>query len=979
MRRLLLLSLLLVCPAARAQTDAELKSLAERFAATLSLHDLRAFDALAATPPAEGKDWAAVAEAIEVRRCAEVQAAAWKIDTPGPEPLVQVDVEGYGVMRGGPPVTRRFRAPFMLRLVRTPATNGKGTWKIRSVERAERTVALRMGAVATDAERDAILLQHTDLPDPGYLARTIADEATEVRSPLAARLDLVEYALALTLRYRDLRAEARVRHLRSIALEMNGRVEEGHAAMREAVEVARREGSATSIGSVLFGHAMTLPDPVPALREAVGFIHEMEDPRPALRVQTVITNIVSNRGNLGEFMTEVEKLDRLSKQYAWREGELNAAIFLAGMQITLRNYEVAQLQYEKVYAHAVAARNDLTATIALHLIADLQWTLGRNKEAVETLRRALRKADEFLIPLQRAQSRGMLAELLIELRQHEEAERLLREGIALSKEAVPAMNALLAKLRLAQGRHTEALAAARATIAPHEGRQGDPEQLIGARGVAARALRALKRDDEALNELETTVALIDSRVDTLPADELTRARFFDALIAPYRDLAELLVDRGRARDALLVAERMRARVLRESVQSGRVDLSASMSEEEKAREDALDQKVVELNRKIEALPERDAGRAALKTQLDAARAELHGFLSELYVRHPALRLRRGEPAETLDVGSAGAAIEFVVAEHRTIVFAVDGGNVTAHVIPIEQVKLEQRVESFVAALSRRDLGYRKAAQEMYDLLVAPVAAHLPKERPLCIVPDGALWRVPFQALRTPGGKHLVEERPLFYAASLSMLAASAPREAARERTLLAFGNPRADVHALPDAEREVNTLAELYGKERSRVYTGKEARETTFKSEAGAYRVLHVATHGTLDDRAPMYSALVFATDDGQEDGLLEAREIVQLRLDADLAVLSACDTARGGTGGGEGVIGLSWAFHVAGCPTTVTSQWKADSAATARLMISFHQSLLTGHSPAAALRDAQRALMKESRYAHPLYWAAFSVMGEGQ
>src|SRR5262249_16030129 len=145
---------------------------------------------------------------------------------------------------------------------------------------------------------------------------------------------------------------------------------------------------------------------------------------------------------------------------------------------------------------------------------------------------------------------------------------------------------------------------------------------------------------------------------------------------------------------------------------------------------------------------------------------------------------------------------------------------------------------------------------------------------------------------------------------------------------------------LPEAEAEVKGLGRLYGAARSKIYVGAEAREDRVKNEAGDFRVLHFATHGVLNDAAPMYSHLALARGDKNEDGLLEAWELMRMDLRADLVVLSACETARGRFGAGEGVIGLSWALFIAGAPSTVVSQWKVESASTRELMLGFHQRL---------------------------------------
>jgi CHAT domain-containing protein len=142
-------------------------------------------------------------------------------------------------------------------------------------------------------------------------------------------------------------------------------------------------------------------------------------------------------------------------------------------------------------------------------------------------------------------------------------------------------------------------------------------------------------------------------------------------------------------------------------------------------------------------------------------------------------------------------------------------------------------------------------------------------------------------------------------------------------------------------------------------------------------RVLHFATHGVMNNASPLYSHLVLAHSE-KEDGLLEAWELMQMDLQADLAVLSACETARGRYGAGEGMIGLSWALFVAGVPSTVVSQWKVESASTRDLMLQFHRRLQSGKtSKAEALRQASLSLLKNPATSHPFYWAGFVLVGD--
>jgi CHAT domain-containing protein len=269
--------------------------------------------------------------------------------------------------------------------------------------------------------------------------------------------------------------------------------------------------------------------------------------------------------------------------------------------------------------------------------------------------------------------------------------------------------------------------------------------------------------------------------------------------------------------------------------------------------------------------------------------------------------------------------------------------------------------------------------------------------------------LPFQVLQTPQNRFLLEDYTLFYSPSITAL-----REMSKlhnktiegkstTKALLALGNPAlgkqaaeqvkiilldSELEPLPGAEEQVKRLARLYGPIQSRYYTGKEAREGLVKQEAINFRILHFATHGILNNASPMYSNLVLSQteENGSEDGLLEAREIMQMDLKAEMAVLAACETGRGKVGSGEGVIGLTWALFVAGCPTTVVSQWKVEDGATKDLMIEFHKNLrLRDKNPglhmtkAKALRLAALKLMRSMSEPHPFYWAGFVLVGDGR
>jgi CHAT domain-containing protein len=160
----------------------------------------------------------------------------------------------------------------------------------------------------------------------------------------------------------------------------------------------------------------------------------------------------------------------------------------------------------------------------------------------------------------------------------------------------------------------------------------------------------------------------------------------------------------------------------------------------------------------------------------------------------------------------------------------------------------------------------------------------------------------------------------------------------------------------------------------------RRASEASLKSSRlDDYRYVHFATHGLVNEPKPKLSGLMLApVDSPQEDDILYLGEIYNLSLNADLVVLSACETGVGKLVKGEGLIGLTRGFLYAGAANLLVSLWQVNDASTANLMIDFYQNLLAGKSKAAALREAKlRLLEQQTKYAKPYHWAPFVLIGK--
>jgi CHAT domain-containing protein len=586
----------------------------------------------------------------------------------------------------------------------------------------------------------------------------------------------------------------------------------------------------------------------------------------------------------------------------------------------------------------------------------------------------------------------------------------------------------IAAVREKENNYTEAArVAANATEVARENNY--PEILWRTLTAQGRAFRALKQSQKAEQSLTEAVEILERMRSYLVGDEREQQLFFEDKTEPYIALVELAFQKQDPSTAFRYAELARARMLLDVVRKGRADLRTAMTDDERKRHRELNARLSFLNtqiRKEGSQPQPDATRLSkLETTLRTARLEAEAYETQIYAAHPEPGLTRAAKTSTVEelaptlLDTQTAILEYVVAPKTTYLFVLTKPEakprsalvLSVYSISIEATDLSQRVAAFRNQIADNSLAFKEPARQLYDLLVLPAQPQLEGKKRVCIVPAGDLWELPFQALLSKSDKYFLEEHAISFAPSLSVLSEMVKRrvtarlqselafpkvsgtqvEANLERpaSILALGNPKFDSEAfsksrstslgdLPAAEREVKSLAEIYGVARSKVLIGAAAREQVFKASASQYSVLHLATHGILDDASPMYSRLLLAVDPtGADDGFLEAREVMKLNLPAELVVLSACQTARGQVSNGEGLIGMSWAFLIAGASTTLVSQWKVDSESTSQLMVNFHRHLQRDNfSKAEALRQSALNLMKDPRYRHPFYWSGFVLVG---
>ncbi|GAB4200234.1 MAG: CHAT domain-containing protein [Coleofasciculaceae cyanobacterium] len=270
-------------------------------------------------------------------------------------------------------------------------------------------------------------------------------------------------------------------------------------------------------------------------------------------------------------------------------------------------------------------------------------------------------------------------------------------------------------------------------------------------------------------------------------------------------------------------------------------------------------------------------------------------------------------------------------------------------------------------------------QELHRLLIEPVAEFLPTDpnARVIFIPHGKLFFVPFPALQDSNGQYLIQKHTILTAPAIQVLQLTRQqrqRVSGSAQDVLVVGNPMPNkIGSLPEAENEANEIARILN---TKAITGNQATKAAILQQMPKARLIHLAAHGTIDNVQGLDSAIALGSS-GNDNGQLTASDILKdLKLNAELVVLSACDTGRGRLTG-DGVIGLSRSLFAAGVPSVIVSLWTVPDDSTSELMTEFYRQLQGNPDKAQALRQAMLRTM--NKYQDPWHWAAFTLIGEAQ
>ena len=539
---------------------------------------------------------------------------------------------------------------------------------------------------------------------------------------------------------------------------------------------------------------------------------------------------------------------------------------------------------------------------------------------------------------------------------------------------------------------------------------------------------AMGEDEAALESFEKAAGLIE-RIRSRLSLDTAMAVYFSQKYRVYESIQRILysryksgLDQEAGEKLLKVTERARARAFLEMAAASGIDFFSRADADIRMEEQRLSLKISTL---LKSLYFSNPGKEkfeAIEKDLEKAEGEYMDLLAVCRILSPeTAELADPEISTLRDIqktlsGRSAALCEYALGEEQSYLFWVTEKDLQIFRLPGRK-EIEESVRGYLNLLShpphRRFTEYA-AAERLFKEFLSPLAEFEGKKiKNLIIVPDGVLYALPFEALVYPResgkkrGDFVIERCRVSYAPSASSLLflMRSSEKKPHQKDIGAFGGPDYsgfgkkgngrgnnarmilsrlyaetgfDLSPLPQGRIEVRAVAEYFDDDRMDVLVGKDVTEGRIKGIVPSeFRILHFACHALLDERFPWRSALLVSSgEEDREDGFLQVREIYNLQLNADLVVLSGCQTGRGSVSRGEGLLGLPRIFFYTGARTVVSTLWPIEDRSAARLMQDFYGRMNQGKNAADALRNAKKRMIAKGK-SHPFYWAPYVLYGD--
>lgn len=646
-------------------------------------------------------------------------------------------------------------------------------------------------------------------------------------------------------------------------------------------------------------------------------------------------NLISEAFEIYEKVTE--SLAKLKMQGE----EARARVNFARAAISLRKNELAQRQLEKA-AELYKAEKNLAGEAFVKLIeTQLNFSLQNYPKAFELAEQTAKMLNESRSVRYILLLKYLQGEILLNLKNFNQAEKLFSETF---NEASKQDNSFLAQ---------------------------------AAQTSLGKLSLQLNNETKAEKHFKKAIELIENLREPLPAEDFRMAFFADKLLS-YQQLAGIYLKKGNVKEAFLLVEQSRSRVLAESLTESekfenlQTEVSASLLKKLRNLREELNWFYSRLNR---ATPVESAALLAetqtrekeineLMRQIKNVGGEVHKTNKSLNIKD--LQKLLGTERVLLEYVSFGGQISVFIVTEKNIEFVENLACENEITTLLEGLHFqfetmrygEIRLGGFAAELKKRTDFY---LQKLYQKLISPIEKFI-ENRHLVVIPFGELHYLPFHAL-FDGTSYLIEKREVSYAASATVLqyCLEKPKRPLENALLVGFADEK-----IPFVKEEIDRLKEIFPQHKS--LFGKNATFAKFKRHAPDFDIIHLACHGQFRQDNPMFSSLRLA------DGFLTVRDISELDLNADLVILSACETGLNKILAGDELIGLKRGFFAAGASSLILTLWTVNDKATQSLIADFYRNLQADKTISDSLRIAQDNLIKQN--AHPYLWSPFFLAG---
>jgi tetratricopeptide (TPR) repeat protein len=814
------------------------------------------------------------------------------------------------------------------------------------------------------------------------------------------------------------------------ALYMQGEYSQSLTYYKDALQKLNEQRDAASVIAALSGAANSAYYQG-NYEEALQYYERNVLVQEALRDKLGVATSLRGIGNVhrvrGEYAAALESYHKalaISEQLKAQTGTIQGNIGLT--RANQANYEQALISYRKALTEFESQGNRIDTARALSLIGNVYFAQTDYDAALVSYRRALALRIEMEDNAGQGDVLSGMGTTFLRQKKYSDALDSYEKALKLfdllgNKERMTDVLTRVAETFIAQGDFAKGLNAAESasTLA----KQLDDQNLLWySQLLIGRAQYGLDHAPEAERAFASSIATVEGmrlRPPGLDVDD-------HSSYLPYLSEIDLLMSQHRPGEAFDFAERAKSQFMIELLRTSNAMPAKGLTSAEQSEERHLIGEAssleIQLERESQLRSSNEARRSKLHERLKAARVAYADFRKKLMTAHPRLSFDRGEaaPLSIKEIQSLvdpqTAIIEYTITEKNTYLFVLTldplsakrgaarrtplGLNLKVYPLNINNNELVSRVREFEKQLANKSSDFANSSRELYDLLLKPSGDQLLLKTKLIVVPDGVLWRLPFEALAQADDYFVVDQMQVSYAPTICALrelrktkrppvkatpklaAFANPQLADDFATRLQFGYPETKLSTSTQDDEQIQRVATIYGSANSGVNVSTEASEERLKSEALRAGVLHIAAPGLFDDISPMSSFLALGRSASKgNDGFLQAREIINLETNAQLVFLTETRPTTSFTG--AGMLANAWAWLVAGTPATVVSRWEMEPAARSKFVTEFYsRAKLSTRNPTSktnALRLTTLQLRHSVEYHHPYYWANFAIIGDGR